>query len=459
MVNLIAFDACETKKIKIFRFFSPAITLLCLSGSTYAYSLVDLINLSITNHPSIQSQLSLIKSADAAIDSAKWSFFPTPGFSVQHIDPNSKDPQFSFGRNQDDTIFTFRLSQPLWTGGRLTALLDKAYANEEFTASSLRLTRKELSLRVLQFYSSLVSSKLRTQAIARSLADHEKLKGLIERRIRGGVSPEGDLTQVQMRIQQLRADAIAVETSMLAALETLNQLTGVKLSIEQATDQISDFIPIERNATDLLIDAFRNDPTLERLEAQIKLQQSDFAVSQSALQPDINLRFERQYGSFLNPDNFAGISGSNRLPPVSRVFIELGSNFGPGLSSLTNIESARLRYEATVADLESGKRSIAEQLQVAHSQYAPISHRIDTLQESLIAAKEIQAAWERQFLAGRRTWNDLMNMVREINQIDLQIADAQALRIQTSWQIAIVSQGVEAVLQNQALHNGQGGLK
>lgn len=118
-----------------------------------------------------------------------------------------------------------------------------------------------------------------------------------------------------------------------------------------------------------------------------------------------------------------------------------------------------MRYEASIADLEAGKRSIAEQLRVAHSQFAPISHRIDTLQTSLLAAKDIQAAWERQFLAGRRTWNDLMNMVREINQIDIQIADAQALRIQTSWQIAIVSQGIESVMRQRGFQIGQEAIR
>ena len=48
-----------------------------------------------------------------------------------------------------------------------------------------------------------------------------------------------------------------------------------------------------------------------------------------------------------------------------------------------------------------------------------------------------------------------MNAVREINQIDLQIADAKAYQIQTSWQIAIVSQGVESVLRKQGFQIGQ----
>ncbi len=379
-------------------------------------------------------------------------------FSIQRINPAAKDPQYSFGNNQDDTVYTFRLSQPLWTGGRLTALLEKAQASDEYSASALRLTRKELSLRVLQYYSALVSSSLRMQAIQRSLEDHEKLKGLIERRIQGGVSPEADLNQVVMRIQQLQADYINVETSMLAALETLMQLTGARLTMAQVTEQIAEFIPIQDNATDLLIEAYRNDPTLERLESQIKIQQAEFAISQSYLQPDVSLRFERQYGSFLNPDTFSQY-GIGSIPPISRVFIEIGTNFGAGLSVFSNIEAAKLRYEASIADLEAGKRSIAEQLRVAHSQFAPISHRIDTLQTSLLAAKDIQAAWERQFLAGRRTWNDLMNMVREINQIDIQIADAQALRIQTSWQIAIVSQGIESVMRQRGFQIGQEAIR
>lgn len=282
------------------------------------------------------------------------------------------------------------------------------------------------------------------------MAEHEKLKGLIQRRIKGGVSPEGDLTQVIMRMDQLQADLLNIETSLMASLETLSQLIGQPLTLDKVTSEISRHIPINSQSTDLLIEAYRNDPTLERLEAQIKLQQAEWSVTQSYLQPDVSLRMERQYGSFYNPDFYGG-----RIPPLTRMYIEVGSNFGAGLSSFSNIEASRLRYESAIADLESGKRSIAEQIQVAHAQYSTISHRIDTLNESLMAAQEIQMAWERQFLAGRRTWNDLMNAVREINQIDLQIADAKAYQIQTSWQIAIVSQGVESVLRKQGFQIGQ----
>lgn len=451
MVNLTAsLRHCYKKLLLIKRFLTIVIGVFSISTSVQAYTLAELINIAITSHPSVQSQLSLIQSADASIDSAKWSFFPTPSFSVQRASASDKDPQFANGNNQNDTIYTFRLSQPLWTGGRLTALLDRAYASGEYSASSLRLTRKELSLRVLQYYSSIVSNDLRIQAIKRSLAEHEKLKGLIQRRIKGGVSPEGDLTQVIMRMDQLQADLLNIETSLMASLETLSQLIGQPLTLDKVTSEISRHIPINSQSTDLLIEAYRNDPTLERLEAQIKLQQAELSVTQSYLQPEVSLRMERQYGSFYNPDFYGG-----RIPPLTRMYIEVGSNFGAGLSSFSNIEASRLRYESAIADLESGKRSIAEQIQVAHAQYSTISHRIDTLNESLMAAQEIQMAWERQFLAGRRTWNDLMNAVREINQIDLQIADAKAYQIQTSWQIAIVSQGVESVLRKQGFQIGQ----
>lgn len=126
MVNLIALHRHRFKNsIVIKKILTIVIALFSMSFPAYAYSLADLIGIAITNHPSIQSQLTLIQSADASINSAKWNFFPTPSFSVQTASASNKDPQFANGNNQNDTIYTFRLSQPLWTGGRLTALLDR----------------------------------------------------------------------------------------------------------------------------------------------------------------------------------------------------------------------------------------------------------------------------------------------------------------------------------------------
>jgi adhesin transport system outer membrane protein len=416
--------------------------------------LSELIYKSVTSHPSVQAQLSVIQSADASIDSAKWNFYPTPGFSVQRASFSDKDPQFANGKNQDDTIDTIRLTQPLWTGGRLTALLDKAVANGEYSHSSLKVTRKELSLRVLQFYSNILAAKLRVEAIQRSLDEHEKLRALIERRIKGGVSPEGELTQVVMRMQQLQSDKLNSETLLMTSVETLSQLVGQKIIADDIDVESSNYIPILSSSSDLLISAYRNDPTLGRLESAIKLQEAEYSLSKAVLQPDINLRMERQYGSFYNPDLYGG-----HIPPLTRVYVEVGSNFGAGLSSYSNIEASRLRFEAAVSDLESGKRTVAEQLQVAHAQYSTLASRIETLKDSLDAAKEIQRAWERQFLAGKRTWNDLMNAVREINQIDIQISDAEANRIQSSWQIAIISEGLESVLTKQGIKWSEEALK
>ena len=48
-------------------------------------------------------------------------------------------------------------------------------------------------------------------------------------------------------------------------------------------------------------------------------------------------------------------------------------------------------------------------------------------------------SWSRQYLAGRKTWQDLMNSVREEVQLRAQIADFDAAQLIASWRLALLT--------------------
>ena len=76
------------------------------------------------------------------------------------------------------------------------------------------------------------------------------------------------------------------------------------------------------------------------------------------------------------------------------------------------------------------------------------------LQASLQSADRLSRAWNRQFVAGRKTWLDVMNAAREAVQIETQIADAQASQLLLSWRLAITGHGLDNAL-NAAIHLAQ----
>jgi hypothetical protein len=68
------------------------------------------------------------------------------------------------------------------------------------------------------------------------------------------------------------------------------------------------------------------------------------------------------------------------------------------------------------------------------------------LAASLESSDDIARAWNRQFIAGRKTWQDVMNAVREQAQLEAQIADVKASQLLLSWRLAIIGRGVDRAM-------------
>jgi outer membrane protein TolC len=85
-------------------------------------------------------------------------------------------------------------------------------------------------------------------------------------------------------------------------------------------------------------------------------------------------------------------------------------------------------------------------MQADHAQARAGQARLAALVASLESSDNIARAWNRQFIAGRKTWLDVMNAVREQAQLEAQIADAQSSQLLLSWRLAIVGRGLESAL-------------
>jgi outer membrane protein TolC len=105
-----------------------------------------------------------------------------------------------------------------WTGGRLSAGLDKAQAGVLASQAKLEGTRQDLALRVVQVYADWYGALLKRQALDTSLQAHQTLRAQILRRIANGVSLQSDLTLLMGRQQQTDSDQSAARAQEQTAL-------------------------------------------------------------------------------------------------------------------------------------------------------------------------------------------------------------------------------------------------
>jgi adhesin transport system outer membrane protein len=133
------------------------------------------------------------------------------------------------------------------------------------------------------------------------------------------------------------------------------------------------------------------------------------------------------------------------------LFFGLSSRFGAGLSSLTNVEAARTQHQAALADIEVQSRNVAEQVLSDQALALSSARRLQAVQAALNANADVSASYDRQFLAGRKTWIDVMNAARELTQTEMQLADLQASLVAVSWRLAIYTRGIASLIDAQSL--------
>ena len=167
----------------------------------------------------------------------------------------------------------------------------------------------------------------------------------------------------------------------------------------------------------LLEQALAFDPKRRKLNADILVAAADVQVRKSAIFPQLNAQYEKPT---FGPD---------------RVGVVLRAQTDGGLSRFSAVSVARERQASAEIALLSNERELREQIEVDELENAVAKDRAASSAISATSATAVTESFMRQFVAGRRTWFDVMNAVREsmtarISEVDARIsAMASASRL------------------------------
>jgi len=394
-------------------------------AAAQSLNLGQLIQLATESHPSVRAQLSNQKAAQSGIETAEYQRYPTPQLSYESVKKDSADPSYI----GSDGVATVRITQPIFTGGQFTAQVDKAKANLQLSQASVRETRQQIALKVVQAYSDMSSAELTTQSIEKSLAIHQKLLQQAKNRIAQGASPQSDLTLVQGRLDATFGELFSAKLQSELAIQKLIELTGTTLSAPQLKADMTGPVQHTQLLESLVANAQMQSPELQKAKAQALISRASTQEKAAALKPDIYVRAERQFGNYFSTDTTAH----------TRIFIGLTSKFGPGLSSFTQIDAAKAQEDTSEFEIQSQQRLVRELVMNDVSAIRSLKQKTQAIQGALSASQSVLESFERQFNAGRKTWLDLMTVAKDVAQNELQLAELRGAELQTSWHLHILT--------------------
>ncbi|MDB2668348.1 TolC family protein [Alphaproteobacteria bacterium] len=396
----------------------------------------DLILAALDNDPSLRVASARQDAAQMAQRSAKSQFWPTPSLGWQRIQ-EGEDPSV----NGDRSVAVIKLEQPLWTGGRLTSNLERARSEVGLAEAETREAEHLLANRIIKARSESLVASRKLNAQSDSLARHERLLKMVERRLKEGASAQADVALARSRIELVSAEIMLLKAQRASALDRLRLFTGLNLQIEDLSLEFIRVNELEKDLASLIRMSEAISPQISKAQSALEVARADVGAARARIMPQLSVRYEHQEG------NFTDASVGNE----DRVYLSFNTELGAGLSNLSDVGAANARSAAAQQGIALQKRILAEQVQSNLVIARAANIRLRGLKSASIASSEVLDSYERQFLAGRKQWLDLMNAAREQAQSEAQLADAEGALELSSLKLKLFSGGVESLLNTQTL--------
>jgi len=373
----------------------------------------SLLQQAYNHYPSISSSEKLILAAQAEIEGAKWNYFPTPSIDFS---------QGSAGR----TGQTYRIDQPLWTGGKLDALNDLAYARGNEAQYALQESAYTLSKQVLRVVNVMIRADGEIKAFERGKKDLQSLSKMLERRVEAGVSSETDSDLVESRIFQIDSDILTSKQRFKMAERQLQLLTGRSVSCLKLKNDSN--LKTQKSLDSMFTNMIQTHPSLKKKTAQIAKAKAQRKAADAEIMPNLSLRAEHQRGSLYQDYQ----DTSNTI-----VYVAVSFNPGAGLSSLSNMESAKYKMMKAQDDYRTTEQELNDELIRYYTDYKTAQRNLDTIKQTIVSSRKVLDSYERLFLAGKRQWLDLVNMSREVTMNYVSLASLRAMMIVSSYNLQL----------------------
>lgn len=363
-------------------------------------------------HPQVKSVEGRIRAAGYDVRGAKWLRFPSLTVEALAITKGSVNAA------QDGTVLNAVIEQPIWAGGRIGAAIDRAKAQLLVQRAGLDEVARDLSLRVVQAYFEIAAAARRTEILKDALARHRELSDTIGRRVEQQISPRSDLDLAMARAAQIEQQLALAQAQRSGAVNTLSELTG---DANMLLGDVPAYDPALHHPSEVgaVAKALACDPRSARLSAESVVARAEQKSAKAALLPQL-----------------IGQLSSNEVLG-ERVGLALRAQTGNGLSQAAAAQGAGERAQASEQAIVSAQRELREALRLDFVNNSAARQRIGSAATAATSSLFVVESYKRQFIAGRRTWLDVMNALQESTNMRLATVDSETSAQLTTARIAL----------------------
>jgi adhesin transport system outer membrane protein len=390
---------------KTWRSVSLAMGLLAAS-QVHAVNLRELLIASVSTHPSVRALNLQTEAAGDSVEATQRQYWPNLSVQADSLSVASGGARL------------LRLEQTLWNGGLTGANVKGAEINLAISQAKVAMQQQKMALQVGAVWQALWSAQGRLAVAQDSLKQLSRFESMMSRRVQAELSVPVELELVRARMLQSKVDASRAQTDIKSSIERLEQLTrmtNLRTSLGP--------LPVGQAAP-----AF--DPPIARLQSALTTQMDAII----ARQPEVRLALdETTYALQLveirkaqaMPQAYARLEQSLSRRRDNSVYVGLNYSTGAGFSTFLETQALAKKALAAEQGVETAQLEARQSLVLDLSELQNARNRLDALTESVQGASTVLDSYERQFVANRKSWQDLMAAVRELSQSEAARVEAE----------------------------------
>ena len=396
-----------------------AAPLILTSAQCRADTLEEAITSAYANNPALAGRRDLVSAADEGVVQAEAAYGPTLSASASHTYTAARIRGTLLPSRNDGfaTSAEFRLSQPLFTSGRLAAQVDAARAVKRVERAQLEASSQQLILDVVNAYVSL-QRDIELYGVAleiRQLLQQQRDVTAARFRLRDATQP--DVDQTNNRLELAAGRVIAARATVEASAARFRNLVGVyptKLDPLPAVPAVPD---LER----LYAAAERHNPTLAaaqftemRSSALVGAARAEMMPQVSAFASAARSPFTPYQNTFREEAVVAGVSVTMPL-------------YTGGQQSST-LREAIDRNQADQQFVEQARRDMRETLASNWSLFQAASAALPRYEAAVQAAERAVEGVKTQETSGIRTLRDVLDVTNDLLNARTAAVQARAER-------------------------------
>ena len=325
-----------------------------------------------------------------------------------------------------------QIDQTVWDFGRNTAKISESQALADISFLKVYLQQQDVFLQMTLAWQNMIAFHERLKVATLTL---DRLKGYqaqMRRRVDVEASPRIDLELADSRLLQTEVEYITAQTGLQVALTRLEQFSGelnLALRIQDTrypgTLFETELFSKQLNGVDWRIVA-SNHPVSAKARLDVIQVQRRLDAKEAEALPQVFVRVYKPIGDIPTSTDTS-----------TTAFLGVRYSPGAGFSTYAEAKAIATRMDGAQQSVEAAIRELQQTLQNDREEFVNARSRIAALEKSVASSALVLESYQRQFQAGRKQWQDLLNLVRELAQNQYALADAQASMVGSMYRLQI----------------------